>query len=1315
MGDSPRGDLKSAYRYLQHPLPIDSENPRTLHPQHAAVVGATPSLSLPRRAHPLPHPLPYFAPLAHAHLAHLAPPPPRQNNALLLLHPLLHLTRIDELPSQPSRALPCPTVIVSPHYQSPTTERDPARPVVKKPSSNNAHARQDTDGHKGQAHSVQSSAPTMTSNGTPAAQSKRDDRQQQQQQQQQQHYQNPSQRQQRPSIVSHHSNSVPSTPLQAPRQYESRSRSPSPNGGLGSHSPRSVSSEANGAMPTLRAGRVYKCQYETNAGLGRRRMPYTSSDLLEKAKEEPKKTLDPSEDGKLSGDMRELYGRLLPSQENADNREKFVRKLQSILETEWPGNEFKVHVFGSSGNMLYTGESDVDVCIQTPMKRLEEMHCLADALARNGMERVVCVPQAKVKIVKVWDPVLKLACDMNVNNTLALENTRMIKTYIQIDERVRPLAMIIKYWTKQRILNDAALGGTISSYTWICMILNFLQTRDPPILPSLHESPHRATDKPTGKPSQSAFADDLDKLRGFGKDNKETLGQLLFNFFRRYGHEIDYEKYVISVRQGRLLTREEKNWHLEGLQKEARNRLCVEEPFNIERNLGNSADDFAWRGIHLEIRRAFDLLAEGQQLTKACEQFEFPPEEKNPALFKKPTSSKPTLTSSVPSIRSGRGGSGHRGGRGGYNQKNGNYGRRSSSSASYNSNRPYLNSPPIPTMAAQDYFPRGLNEQLHDQLFQQYQMLEMQSNSLRAQLAMQQQRQQAQQVHAAQLHAHSVAQAQAQAHSRGVASTNGSPQKSPYVNGRTSPRLADLSLPANAGLPQGFLYHYPGFFDPSQGNTAAAQDASRTNPSSPSLANSVPGLRRGAHRASNASDSGSIRSQSQPARAGAQQPVVAGYAPMPYYDPTTAATFAGYPIARSTQEIPNSQPTADPQYSPLSGYPEPVPGAEHGTPKEYVGYSFAEQPPARSLQEYTPQQIPSYTELAQRRRRVSSEITQPLLNTALRRVSRSPSPLGGHVRSYSTGIAAQQGQNSQHRKDRIDSTHPAVDNGPVIVNGSFPSQPLPSRPRSDTVESVSPADTTNPSPLGIYLNNQDQSRMSNVEQQRLIVEELQRQKAEIIQASIANGSIKEGPMADMSNLARVPSASQQTFTNLPEGWINYDSSGGDQGNHSDDVSPTRVQPQQHWRPAPYTNGLNPLDTMNAPRAPPQEIKSAGLPLLSPVFETRTPSPTVTRQPEPSKLANGLKPQGKENNNAQPRRSSHTPASAPKENNQRNQHKSPAQGNDKGGKASAGNNSPNTWQQSHGKRKKKGKPGNKSTDTKPAGEPLPANVADRKGG
>lgn len=72
----------------------------------------------------------------------------------------------------------------------------------------------------------------------------------------------------------------------------------------------------------------------------------------------------------------------------------------------------------------------------------------------------MCRASAKVPIVKCWDPELKLAADLNVNNTLALENTRMIKTYVQLDDRVRPLAKIIKYWTKRRILNDAGESRT---------------------------------------------------------------------------------------------------------------------------------------------------------------------------------------------------------------------------------------------------------------------------------------------------------------------------------------------------------------------------------------------------------------------------------------------------------------------------------------------------------------------------------------------------------------------------------------------------------------------------------------------------------------------------------------------------------------------------------------------------------------------------------------------------------------------------------------------------------------------------------------
>jgi DNA polymerase sigma len=99
---------------------------------------------------------------------------------------------------------------------------------------------------------------------------------------------------------------------------------------------------------------------------------------------------------------------------------------------------------------------------------MEHVCSIADLLAKSGMERVVCVSSAKVPIVKIWDSELQVACDINVNNPLALENTQLVRTYVEIDARVRPLAMIIKHWAKRRILNDA--GMLLGQYLIILLI-----------------------------------------------------------------------------------------------------------------------------------------------------------------------------------------------------------------------------------------------------------------------------------------------------------------------------------------------------------------------------------------------------------------------------------------------------------------------------------------------------------------------------------------------------------------------------------------------------------------------------------------------------------------------------------------------------------------------------------------------------------------------------------------------------------------------------------------------------------------------------
>ncbi|KAL4792374.1 hypothetical protein BDV19DRAFT_255254 [Aspergillus venezuelensis] len=642
----------------------------------------------------------------------------------------------------------------------------------------------------------------------------------------------------RPALTSQQSNSLPSTPYQHSRKISFHSRSPSPR--HGSTSPRSTHSESTHIPPSARKP-FTGCKYETAMSFFRRRIPYSiGADMLPEEKEGLKERLPPEEENKLTEEMLKVYHRLLPSSESETRRRKFVRKLEDLLNRQWPGSEIKVHVFGSSGNKLCSSDSDVDICISTTYKDLEHVCLLADVLARNGMEQVVCISHAKVPIVKIWDPELRMKCDMNVNNTMALENTRMVRTYVDIDDRVRPLAMLVKHWTKRRILSDAGTGGTLSSYTWICLIINFLQTRQPPILPSLQARPHERKISADG--FVCSFDDDLNTLAGYGRENKQSLGELFFQFFRYYGHELDYEKYVVSVREGKLISKEDKGWHL--LQN---NRLCVEEPFNTIRNLGNTADDTSFRGVHMELRRAFKALSDGD-FELCCEQYEFPPETER--TWERPRPQPKPIVTAPPPSRGGRGG-----GRGGrhsnqYNRGGHSGGRRSSNTANKNHFRQVNGG----GMTASELSLQAQQAQylLHDHLYQQIQILQAQEQELRLQL-------QNQALLTGRPPPVLIRQPfiQFPVPPQESSGDDGSRSRSGSRSGAAQQQAVNVPGRQNVYYNSAFLpVSVPG------------APGSNTNPPSPSAVAAMPDFRRNPRRSSvaNGSPGGSMRAHSQPAR-----------------------------------------------------------------------------------------------------------------------------------------------------------------------------------------------------------------------------------------------------------------------------------------------------------------------------------------------------------------------------------------------------------------------------------------------------------------
>ncbi|XP_042430451.1 UTP:RNA uridylyltransferase 1-like [Zingiber officinale] len=86
-------------------------------------------------------------------------------------------------------------------------------------------------------------------------------------------------------------------------------------------------------------------------------------------------------------------------------------------------------------------------------------------VAPTSISSSKALTRARVPIVKLMDPVTGLSCDICVNNLLAVVNTKLLKDYAQIDERLRQLAFIVKHLAKSHRVNET-YQGTLSSYAY---------------------------------------------------------------------------------------------------------------------------------------------------------------------------------------------------------------------------------------------------------------------------------------------------------------------------------------------------------------------------------------------------------------------------------------------------------------------------------------------------------------------------------------------------------------------------------------------------------------------------------------------------------------------------------------------------------------------------------------------------------------------------------------------------------------------------------------------------------------------------------
>ncbi|KAJ1645145.1 hypothetical protein LPJ64_003252 [Coemansia asiatica] len=376
----------------------------------------------------------------------------------------------------------------------------------------------------------------------------------------------------------------------------------------------------------------------------------------------------------MENELAELLNEYRPTRHGQAEVDRVMQKIMGMLVSKSRDDSIKLVLFGSRGYSICNDSSDIDAMIisghtnDDEKKKAVVKRALRDvSTGLRSMKRfhsIVNIPSTRVPIVKFKYSGsisgLQFEGDISCSNAVALQKTRLIKQYVDMDQRVRSVLTVVKKWAKLRLISDS---NTLNSYGLVMMALAFLISRRvvPPLqllltaqvssrcwwaLDELHRSPSRIKDmywRPgsvtmPGDParcletgaylpvceinSSNTYFCQTDAMahQYYQSPNRSTASQLLFEFFHFFGFSFDPLTQAVSARLGspalpraclphlqapacqRYLA-EPKQW-VQGLR-----LLAIEDPFETSLNCGRNAPAEWVEGLFWEMRRAASILA----------------------------------------------------------------------------------------------------------------------------------------------------------------------------------------------------------------------------------------------------------------------------------------------------------------------------------------------------------------------------------------------------------------------------------------------------------------------------------------------------------------------------------------------------------------------------------------------------------------------------------------------------------------------------------------------------------------------------------
>ena len=258
---------------------------------------------------------------------------------------------------------------------------------------------------------------------------------------------------------------------------------------------------------------------------------------------------------KLHNEILDFYKFMAPTKEEDNLKKQTVSYLKNLINECWPN--WKVKTFGSFPNKLHLPDSDIDIVVisedySNTGQQLKMLKKIANKLLEDQKVDFLKIIEAKVPIIRATFKNTKINVDISANRKNGYAAKKVIKRILNCYPYIRPLLYILKYFLKQRKLNETFTGG-ISSFLLFNLLLSYIQVK------------------------QKEMLND--------EDPDLSLGHLLCGFLQFYCFDFNYDNVGISVKHGGyFFKKSDRNW-------DDSNRpylLCVENFQDPEQDIGKS-------------------------------------------------------------------------------------------------------------------------------------------------------------------------------------------------------------------------------------------------------------------------------------------------------------------------------------------------------------------------------------------------------------------------------------------------------------------------------------------------------------------------------------------------------------------------------------------------------------------------------------------------------------------------------------------------------------------------------------------------------